>query len=289
MGNRKDLVSFVRAWCTDDSHGYSQVNRWGPDCDCSSLMYMAASEAGYDIPREGTRYTGTMCAHFSQAGFAVLPFKGDFQRYPAGSIYLSDKGHTEMDLGDCLGGARIDECGGIAGAVPGDQSGGEVSICAKYDYPWDWVLVPADCVPGGLKNPRYRVKTKEHGWLPWMEGLKSLDGSLDDFAGASGVPAVGFDIDWNAGLVGSDSGPLIIPKVLTKVIREMGRPYARLRFITIRKIPMKQGGLRRNIACQPLAAIILNGNTTTRIYTPAMGNLPLTGFSLFLSNRSSSV
>lgn len=160
---------------------------------------MAASEAGYDIPREGTRYTGTMRAHFSQAGFAVLPFKGDFQRYPAGSIYLSDKGHTEMDLGDCLGGARIDECGGIAGAVPGDQSGGEVSICAKYDYPWDWVLVPADCVPGGLKNPRYRVKTKEHGWLPWMEGLKSLDGSLDDFAGASGVPAVGFDIDWNAG------------------------------------------------------------------------------------------
>ena len=50
MGSVSKMVSFVKEWCADDSHGYSQNNRWGPDCDCSSLMYMAAAHAGYGVP-----------------------------------------------------------------------------------------------------------------------------------------------------------------------------------------------------------------------------------------------
>lgn len=115
MANRDDLVRFVKEWCEDNSHGYSQINRWGPDCDCSSLMYMAASHAGYPVPSWGTRYTGTMRAHFSQAGFTVSLFNGDLWSYSPGTIYLNEESHTEMDLGDFFGGARIDEEGGVCG------------------------------------------------------------------------------------------------------------------------------------------------------------------------------
>lgn len=199
MGNRGTLVSFVREWCDDDSHGYSQTNRWGPDCDCSSLMYMAASAAGYPVPESGTRYTGTMRSHFSQAGFSAEPFDGNLWSHPAGTIYLSEQGHTEMDMGECLGGAHIDENGNISGGKPGDQSGDEVSLCPKYDYPWGWMLIPSDAQESNLKNPRYRLMNKENGWLPWMEGLVSSDGSTDDFAGTKGCAAIGLEIDWNGG------------------------------------------------------------------------------------------
>ena len=34
----------------DQSHGYSQVNRWGnPDYDCSSFVYYALKNSGYDV------------------------------------------------------------------------------------------------------------------------------------------------------------------------------------------------------------------------------------------------
>ena len=76
MGSVSKMVSFVKEWCADDSHGYSQNNRWGPDCDCSSLMYMAAAHAGYDVPTSGTRYTRTMVRDFTAAGFQAVPFDG---------------------------------------------------------------------------------------------------------------------------------------------------------------------------------------------------------------------
>lgn len=198
MGSRKALVSFVRDWCADDSHGYSQTDRWGPDCDCSSLMYMAAINAGYRVPESGTRYTGTMRKDFEKAGFAVQPFNGDLWSYPEGAIYLNECAHTEMDLGNYFGGAHVDENGNVSGGQTGDQSGNEVSLCEKYDYPWEWVLIPGDDA-GAPENPKYRIMTKASGWLPWMKGLVSEDGSEDDYAGTRGQEAIGFDIKWSSG------------------------------------------------------------------------------------------
>ena len=64
MGNKQKFVEFVTEWCEDDSHGYSQVNRWGPDCDCSSLMYMAA--------RATLRKQGLL-ARLAKSGINVAP------------------------------------------------------------------------------------------------------------------------------------------------------------------------------------------------------------------------
>lgn len=48
----------------------------------------------------------------------------------------------------------------------------------------------------GAPAIRYRVRTEEDGWLPWMEGLRSTDGSDEDFAGEPGHAIV--DFEWDA-------------------------------------------------------------------------------------------
>lgn len=46
------FVHYMLMYANDDSHGYSQKppsGRWGPDYDCSSLIYQAAHDAGYPM------------------------------------------------------------------------------------------------------------------------------------------------------------------------------------------------------------------------------------------------
>ena len=41
MGVIDTAVNFMLQIANDDSHGYSQDDRWGPDYDCSSLVIQA--------------------------------------------------------------------------------------------------------------------------------------------------------------------------------------------------------------------------------------------------------
>lgn len=45
------MIDFVMDWCSDDNHGYSQIQRWGPDCDCASLQYMGLWLEGITSPQ----------------------------------------------------------------------------------------------------------------------------------------------------------------------------------------------------------------------------------------------
>lgn len=146
------MVKHAKDIAADDSHGYSQARRWGPDYDCSSLMYECARFAGYDVPTSGTRYTGTMVSHFKQAGFTCLKFDGNLNDLDPGDILLNTREHTEMYIGNGkLVGAHIAETGGVDGKT-GDQTGNEISICNVYNYPWEYVLVPPRETNGYGKN-----------------------------------------------------------------------------------------------------------------------------------------
>lgn len=199
MGSKQAMIDYVVDFCNDDSHGYSQNDRWGQDADCSSLMYRAAHAAGYGVP-VGSGYTGTMLADFTAAGFQAVPFDGNLYDCEPGCIALNTVHHTEMfvDWG-MLGGAHIDEHGGVAGCCPGDQTGNEISIGAAYipSYGWDYILIPpaddgsAPAAPSapasGMPDvPRYRVYDRESGWLAWMTGLNCACPCGDDFAGEPG-------------------------------------------------------------------------------------------------------
>lgn len=139
------MVNHAKDIAADNTHGYSQTRRWGPDYDCSSLMYECAKFAGYNVPTSGTRYTGTMLEHFKKAGFTALKFDGNLNDLDPGDIMLahnSSRQHTEMYIGGGkFVGAHSSETGGIDGK-PGDQTGKEISVCNVYNCPWDYVLVP---------------------------------------------------------------------------------------------------------------------------------------------------
>lgn len=116
-------------YCGEANLGYDQYNRWdfpaygdieyAGECDCSSLMYHCAVEAGFDLPTSGTRYTGTMHRHFTAAGFAWRDCANAADA-PAGAILYKD-GHTAGWTGRYIAEAYGDENGGSHGGRAGDQ------------------------------------------------------------------------------------------------------------------------------------------------------------------------
>ena len=78
----------------DDSHGYSQSNRWGPDYDCSSSIITALKWAGFDTGNAS--YTGNMSAELTKHGWERLPYKNPKR----GDLLLNDATHVEMSRGD---------------------------------------------------------------------------------------------------------------------------------------------------------------------------------------------
>ena len=63
----------------DDSHGYSQCNRTGPDYDCSSLVWYSLVEGAGISPEALGGYafaTGTMPGTLTKVGFKEHPYTG---------------------------------------------------------------------------------------------------------------------------------------------------------------------------------------------------------------------
>lgn len=126
------MVKIAEEIANDDSHGYSQYNRTGPDYDCASLVYYAVYSAGYR-PSKAWFNTGNMAQALKDAGFAEisnidLSNSANLQR---GDI-LWRAGHTEIYAGNKkIIGATSSETGGIHGQ-PGDQTGNEIRIRDYY-------------------------------------------------------------------------------------------------------------------------------------------------------------
>lgn len=103
---RMTFVNLALYYAEDDSHGYSQKppsGRWGPDYDCSSLLYFLAEKAGYPVGSGGdkVRYTGTMLKDFEKAGFQILPFANvGISDLKIGDILLNLALHAEVYVGN---------------------------------------------------------------------------------------------------------------------------------------------------------------------------------------------
>ena len=136
----------------DDNHGYSQrppSGRWGPDYDCTSLIYQAAHNVGYNVGIGGDkiRFSGTMLKDFEKAGFQVLPFANvGISDLKIGDILLNLALHAEVYVGDDNSvGATSSENGGYVGEA-GDQTGHEIEKhpVVTFDKGWDYILRPPD-------------------------------------------------------------------------------------------------------------------------------------------------
>lgn len=156
----------------DDSHGYDQGSRWGPDYDCSSLVISAYKVAG--LPLQST-YTGNMRSDFFNNGFAVasgVNLATGSGLLP-GDVLLNEKSHTALYIGNGqIVHARGNENGGVTGGQPGDQTGLEICVQAYFNFPWDYVLryvrkedsstPPADSAQDD--GDYYTVKTGDSLW-----------------------------------------------------------------------------------------------------------------------------
>ena len=131
-------VDWAIATAEDDSHGYSQLNRYGnPDYDCSSFVLAAFRNAGFDLCEYG--YTGSLKSQFMCIGFQWIPMSdinstADLQK---GDILLNEANHTEIYIGDNkVVGAKM----AYGHPEGGDQTGREIAVTCYYNFPWDGVL-----------------------------------------------------------------------------------------------------------------------------------------------------
>lgn len=136
-------VEWLINLANDDSHGYSQVNRWGPaDYDCSSSTIRAFEQAGLQVRTNGASYTGNMRVAFEKCGFKSIKFNRSMV-LKKGDVLLNEKHHVVVYIGDNkVVTASIDEVGTTVGKKPGDQTGKEIYIRSMYvpSYGWDYVL-----------------------------------------------------------------------------------------------------------------------------------------------------
>lgn len=149
MTSIDNAVAWAVGIANDESHGYSQAVRWGPDYDCSSLIISAYQQAGIPVKDSGAGSTHNMYSTFTANGFTDVTdvtnhgtVLGALQK---GDVLLDAASHTEMYIGDGkIVGAHSAENGGIYGNL-GDQTGDEISVTDFYGKSWQYVLR----APGG--------------------------------------------------------------------------------------------------------------------------------------------
>lgn len=143
MSALETAVQWAIAIANDDSHGYSQANRWGPDYDCSSLLITAWERAGVPVKSAGATYTGNMLNAFKSCGFVDVT--GQVNRsngngMQRGDILLNVINHTAMYIGN---GQMVQASSNRGYPQVGDQTGTEIYVCGYYSYSrggWDYVL-----------------------------------------------------------------------------------------------------------------------------------------------------
>ena len=136
-------VAWAIETANDNSHGYSQINRYGPDYDCSSFVISAWEAAGVPVKRAGASYTGNMRGAFIACGFVdVTTQVGLSTGYgiQAGDVLLNYAAHTCL----AVGGGKVANCRTDEGhPQSGDQSGNEIRIQSYWDGSpnrWNCVL-----------------------------------------------------------------------------------------------------------------------------------------------------
>lgn len=124
-----DYLQWAIDIANDDSHGYSQCARTGPDYDCSSLVYYSLLNSGYTEDQLGGSYpftTYTMDGILTNIGFERHSYnEADLQ---AGDI-LWRSSHTGIYAGNgqVVQASSSRQGSGLCGD-PGDQDGTEIWI-----------------------------------------------------------------------------------------------------------------------------------------------------------------
>ena len=133
MSKIKTAVAWAEQIANDNSHGYSQIHRNGPDYDCSSFVGTALAKAAFPVSIYST--TRNLGEQLEKAGFikAEKPWR-------CGDIHLAAGHHVTMSVNASqIVHASQSENGGIDGQT-GDQTGKEICVQSYYDLPYSNVV-----------------------------------------------------------------------------------------------------------------------------------------------------
>lgn len=149
----ENAVKWMIDIANDDTHGYDQDDRWGPDYDCSSFVITGYEQAGIPLKTNGATYTGDMRGIAIDTGFHEVDWGNDVNNLVRGDILLNEIHHTAVYIGDGkIVQASANENGTAHGGETGDQTGQEIYIRNYYLYSnggWDCVLRYHDGATGG--------------------------------------------------------------------------------------------------------------------------------------------
>lgn len=219
-------VSWAIGIANDNSHGYSQTDRWGKDYDCSSLVISAYEQAGVPVRQKGATYTGNMRQAFLACGFVDATYEvGLSSGYglQPGDVLLNYAAHTCLYIGNGkVVNARTDE----GNPQSGDQSGNEIRIQNYWNFPWNCVLrykgnnatntlsqkvkTPTEEVDHSLKLPLLSQSNSYNTYCVLLQAALNARhfacGSADGFFGAKTQAAVakaqqyyGLEVDGKCG------------------------------------------------------------------------------------------
>lgn len=170
MSKIQDAIALAKQWAADNSHGYDQTNRWGPDYDCSSFLISVWEAVGVPVKTNGATWTGNMKDVFCRCGFEVVTTDPGELIIGAGlrdgDIVLNNENHVAMLVdGYRLVQASINEKGTANGGQTGDQTGREISIVNWYSFPWNCALRYVETTETQeVKNDMYTVKPGDSWW-----------------------------------------------------------------------------------------------------------------------------
>lgn len=139
-----NAVNWAVGIANDNTHGYDQTHRWGPNYDCSSLVISAYQQAGVPLKTNGATYTGNLKAAALKSGFkekvsSVNLNTGSGLQF--GDLLLKEGSHAAIYIGNGqIVHASINELGKVTGGKSGDQTGKEICIRSYYNKPWNSVL-----------------------------------------------------------------------------------------------------------------------------------------------------
>lgn len=190
----------------DDSHGYSQANRWGPDYDCSSSIITALRWAGFNTGNAS--YTGNMSSELTKHGWERLPYKNPKR----GDILLNDATHVEMSLGNGMN-------AGFHSAHGHPEAGDQAHEAYVGRDPGGWAAILrykngfGDSLADAIEEA-YNVK--KYGY-----------GSMDK-EGDAGAPASGSLADWTKQALQLTGQPMSLLKGLMRAAKSEsgGNPKA---------------------------------------------------------------
>ena len=161
MANVIDVaVAWAVATAQDNSHGYDQGKRWGPDYDCSSFVITAFEKAGIKLKKAGASTTRDMIKAMLKCGFTEVTSAVNLRSgsgLQKGDV-LWRTGHVAMMAkSNYIVQASINEKGTITGGKTGDQTGKEIYV-KKWSTPtkaWERCFrysTPGEATTDGLAS-----------------------------------------------------------------------------------------------------------------------------------------